>query len=127
MKLVHNNSFSMEGLEVFSFLGGAATSNMTFSICSFVSVLPSFCLVFVRPYFFGCDSSSISHNVGMSVCCYVPKEFYGSVMMLLVYKCCYYCCSLYYQSILMSHFAFLAAIAALQVTMLLHKKFFYKL
>ena len=42
----------------------------------------------------------------------VGNEFYRSVMLLLMYNCCYYCCSL---DILLLHFAFEAAIAALQV------------
>ena len=41
---------------------------------------------------FSCDSSSIGHNVGLSV----PYEFYGSVMLLLVCKYCYCCFSLEY-------------------------------
>ena len=51
-------------------------------------------------------------SVGPSVGLSVPNEFYGSVMLLLVYICCFYCCSLDYKNILLSYFA-LAAIAAL--------------
>ena len=45
---------------------------------------------------FSCDSSSISGNIGMSVCQSVRNEFYRSVMLLIVYICCFYCCSLDY-------------------------------
>ena len=59
---------------------------------------------------FSCDSSSISRNVGLSVCRSVCRsasdEFYRSFMLLLVYDCCYCCCSLCHQSILMLYFAF---------------------
>ena len=40
--------------------------------------------------FFSCDSSSIGHNVSLSVC----NEFYGSVMLLLVYDSSYCSCSI---------------------------------
>ena len=33
---------------------------------------------------------------------------------MLVYICCYYCCSLYHKNILLSYFAFVAAVAALE-------------
>ena len=54
--------------------------------------------------FFSCDSSSISHNVGRSVCLSVGRsvgrsvrnESYRSVILLVVYICCYYYCSLDY-------------------------------
>ena len=74
---------------------------------------------------FSCDSSSIGHNVGLSVglsVCLsvglsvgpsVRNEFYGSVMLLIVYKCCCCYCSLYCLNILLLYFTFLAAIAAL--------------
>ena len=56
-------------------------------------------------------------QVTMSVCWSVVNRFYRRVMQLLVYLCCFYYCSLDYQNILLVYFTFLAAIAALQVTM----------
>ena len=41
-----------------------------------------------QKYVFSCDSSSISHDVGLSVGVSVPNEFYRSVIFLLVYLCC---------------------------------------
>ena len=61
-------------------------------------------------------------SVGLSVCRSVPNEFYRSVMLLLVYICCYYYCSLDYKNILLSYFAFLAAVAALQFTVSVSSK-----
>ena len=57
-----------------------------------------------------------------SQCRSVPNEFYRSVMLLLVYICCYYYCSLDYKNILLSYFAFLAAVAALQFTVSVSSK-----
>ena len=37
---------------------------------------------------FSCDSSSMGHNVSLSV----RNKFYESFMLLLVYDCCYCCC-----------------------------------
>ena len=54
----------------------------------------------------------------------VNNEFYGSVMLLLVYDCCYCYCSLKYLNILLLYFAFDAAIAALQVIMPVHNKLY---
>ena len=61
-------------------------------------------------FFFSCDSSSISCNVGRSVRLSVGRsasnEFYRSVMILVVFICCYNYCSLDYQIILWLYFAF---------------------
>ena len=65
----------------------------------------------------------LRQSLGRSLCWSVLNEFYGSVMLFLVYKCCYSYCSLQYQNILQSYFAFLAAIAALKVTMSVRNKF----
>ena len=54
----------------------------------------------------------------------VRNQFYGSVMLLLVYDCCYCYCSLKYLKILLLYFAFDAAIAALQVIMPVHNKLY---
>ena len=43
---------------------------------------------------------SVCLSVGPSVCRSVRNEFYGSVMLFLVYKCCYCCYSLRYLNIL---------------------------
>ena len=97
------------------------TKVVKLKVCQYISAISKVII------FFSCDSSSIGHNVGLSVgrsvCRSVPNEFYGIVMLLLVYNCCYCCCRLCYKNILLSYFAFLAAIAALQVTMSVRNKF----
>ena len=66
---------------------------------------------------------SVGLSVGLSVCLSVPNEFYRSVMLMLVYICCYYCCCLYLKNVLLSYFAYLAAVAALQFKMSVSSKF----
>ena len=67
---------------------------------------------FAKAILFSCDSSSITRNVGRSVCLSVGRsgsnEFYRSVMLLVMFICCYYYCSLDYQNILWLFFAFLS-------------------
>ena len=67
---------------------------------------------------FSCDRSSIGQPVGQSV----RNEFYGSVLLLLVYDCFYCYCSVKCLNILLLYFAIEAVIAALQVTMSVHNK-----
>ena len=66
-------------------------------------------------YMSQCWSDCLS--VRLSVYQSVDNEFFGSVIMLLVHLCYYYCCSLYHKNLMLSYFDFLAAIAAIKVTM----------
>ena len=72
---------------------------------------------------FSRDGSSIGYRSQCQpVSLSIRNEFYGSVLLLLVYDCFYCYCSVKCLNILLLYFAIEAVIAALQVTMSVHNK-----